>query len=184
MFRFKVQNIEKLHMIFCSGTAEQLEEVQEGDAIQVGHSEESVSLPPTSPEGAEKVLAAPAVRRIASEYKVDLKNVQGTGRDGRVLKEDIMAYVNSKGQQAPSPISSRPVTVSTTPSVPSATPPSRAAPKTPLVSKAVPDKKEPIKGYTKTMIKTMTAANVCEYCELICSKLKYKDFCTGKLNYI
>ncbi|VDM82869.1 unnamed protein product, partial [Strongylus vulgaris] len=40
-----------------------------------------------------KVLATPAVRRIAMENKVDLKKVKGTGRDGRVLKEDVLKFL-------------------------------------------------------------------------------------------
>lgn len=41
-----------------------------------------------------KVLATPAVRRIALENKINLKDVTSTGRDGRVLKEDILAHIN------------------------------------------------------------------------------------------
>ena len=40
-----------------------------------------------------KVLATPAVRRIAQEYGVDLGDVRGSGKEGRVLKEDILAHV-------------------------------------------------------------------------------------------
>ena len=40
-----------------------------------------------------KVLATPAVRGIAREEGVDLRQVIGTGEGGRVLKEDLMAYI-------------------------------------------------------------------------------------------
>lgn len=40
-----------------------------------------------------KVLTTPAVRKIAKESMVDLTKVPATGRDGRVLKEDILAYL-------------------------------------------------------------------------------------------
>ncbi|RKP09418.1 2-oxoacid dehydrogenases acyltransferase-domain-containing protein [Thamnocephalis sphaerospora] len=39
------------------------------------------------------LLAAPAVRRIAREEKVDLRQVAGTGKGGRVLKEDVLRYL-------------------------------------------------------------------------------------------
>lgn len=39
------------------------------------------------------VYAGPAVRAIAREYGVDLSQVSGSGRKGRVVKEDVQAYV-------------------------------------------------------------------------------------------
>lgn len=38
-----------------------------------------------------KVLASPAVRRVARELSIDLSAVNGTGKKGRVLKEDLIA---------------------------------------------------------------------------------------------
>lgn len=46
----------------------------------------------TSTASSGKALASPAVRRIAREHDVDLTQVPGTGKDGRVLKEDIVAF--------------------------------------------------------------------------------------------
>ncbi|KAI3634757.1 hypothetical protein MIR68_007138 [Amoeboaphelidium protococcarum] len=40
----------------------------------------------------ENVLATPAVRRMAKEMKIDLNSVKGTGRDGRITKEDLLSY--------------------------------------------------------------------------------------------
>ena len=51
-----------------------------------------------------KVHAGPAVRMTAREFGVDLADVQGTGPKGRILKEDVQAYVKSmmnKAKQAP-----------------------------------------------------------------------------------
>ncbi|MDY6890420.1 MAG: dihydrolipoyllysine-residue acetyltransferase [Pseudomonadota bacterium] len=42
-----------------------------------------------------KVHAGPAVRALAREFGVELANVSGTGRKGRILKEDVQAYVKS-----------------------------------------------------------------------------------------
>ena len=49
-----------------------------------------------------KVLATPAVRRIAQEYGVSLGDVRGSGKEGRVLKEDILAHVEG-ASPAPAP---------------------------------------------------------------------------------
>ena len=49
-----------------------------------------------------KVLATPAVRRIAQEYGVNMGDVVGSGKEGRVLKEDILAHVEG-ATPAPAP---------------------------------------------------------------------------------
>ncbi len=40
--------------------------------------------------------ASPAARKIASEKKIDLSDIQGTGKNGVILKEDIMSLMGSK----------------------------------------------------------------------------------------
>ncbi|QGZ28693.1 dihydrolipoyllysine-residue acetyltransferase [Stutzerimonas stutzeri] len=50
-----------------------------------------------------KVHAGPAVRMTAREFGVELADVQGTGPKGRILKEDVQAYVKTmmgKAKQA------------------------------------------------------------------------------------
>ena len=44
----------------------------------------------------EKIQVSPAARKMASETKVDLSQVQGTGKNGLILKEDIMSLMGSK----------------------------------------------------------------------------------------
>ena len=51
-----------------------------------------------------KVHAGPAVRMTAREFGVELADVTGTGPKGRILKEDVQAYVKNmmnKAKQAP-----------------------------------------------------------------------------------
>ncbi|KAJ9584700.1 hypothetical protein L9F63_020961, partial [Diploptera punctata] len=43
----------------------------------------------------DKVLATPAVRRIAMEHNINISSVTGTGKSGRVMKEDILAHLNT-----------------------------------------------------------------------------------------
>ena len=41
--------------------------------------------------------SSPLVRRIAREHNVDITQIQGTGLNGRVTKEDILAFIQSGG---------------------------------------------------------------------------------------
>ncbi|MFL5931575.1 MAG: dihydrolipoamide acetyltransferase family protein [Gaiellaceae bacterium] len=49
--------------------------------------------------GGEKTFVSPVVARIASEHGVDVGQVSGTGRGGRVTKKDILAFVDSGGTE-------------------------------------------------------------------------------------
>lgn len=53
---------------------------------------------PVNPKRSEnaKVHAGPAVRKMARELGVDLSVVEGSGSKGRIVKEDIHAYVKAK----------------------------------------------------------------------------------------
>ena len=46
---------------------------------------------------ADKVLS-PAVRKIVSEQKIDLEEIKGTGKDGRVLKGDLISLMGTNPQ--------------------------------------------------------------------------------------
>jgi len=42
---------------------------------------------------------SPAVRRIAAEYRVDLDSVEGSGRDGRITRRNIVEFIQTKKNQ-------------------------------------------------------------------------------------
>jgi 2-oxoglutarate dehydrogenase E2 component (dihydrolipoamide succinyltransferase) len=69
---------------------------------------------PTAAPGLEKTgttdSLSPAAARMATEEKIDIAQVQGTGRGGQVTKEDLVNYQRSPkaGPPAPSPTGSRP----------------------------------------------------------------------------
>ncbi|WP_032094258.1 MULTISPECIES: dihydrolipoyllysine-residue acetyltransferase [unclassified Alteromonas] len=56
--------------------------------------------PPISIPG--KVLASPAVRRIAREKDIDLLNVSGSGKKGRILKSDVLTSVSASASASSS----------------------------------------------------------------------------------
>ncbi len=52
------------------------------------------------PQAGEKPHASPSVRRFARELGVDVSNIRGSGRKGRILKEDVQAFVKINLQRA------------------------------------------------------------------------------------
>lgn len=58
------------------------------------------AAPAAPAEDGAKVHAGPAVRQLAREFGVELSAVSSTGPHGRVLKEDIQAYVKTMMQKA------------------------------------------------------------------------------------
>ncbi len=55
---------------------------------------------PSTAAGSD-VYAGPAVRLLAREFGVDLTQVTGTGTKGRILKEDVQAFVKNRLKNAP-----------------------------------------------------------------------------------
>jgi pyruvate dehydrogenase E2 component (dihydrolipoamide acetyltransferase) len=53
--------------------------------------------------GEAHAFISPVVARIAAEHGIDPANVPGTGRDGRVTKKDILAFVESDAARAATP---------------------------------------------------------------------------------
>ncbi|MFH2036380.1 MAG: dihydrolipoamide acetyltransferase family protein [Candidatus Zixiibacteriota bacterium] len=46
--------------------------------------------------GIKEIKSSPIVRRLAREHFIDLRKVHGTGRDGRVSKEDVIKYIDAR----------------------------------------------------------------------------------------
>jgi pyruvate dehydrogenase E2 component (dihydrolipoamide acetyltransferase) len=87
---------------------------------------------PATDGAGEKTFVSPVVARIASEHGVDVSQVPGSGRGGRVTKKDIVAFVES-GQAAarPAPAEAAPEAAPAPPEAPPAPPAEAPAPPPP-----------------------------------------------------
>jgi pyruvate dehydrogenase E2 component (dihydrolipoamide acetyltransferase) len=62
--------------------------------------DQAAPAPPPERNGGGPVYASPAVRRIARELGVDLHKVTGSGRKGRITKEDVQTFAERGPAQA------------------------------------------------------------------------------------
>jgi pyruvate dehydrogenase E2 component (dihydrolipoamide acetyltransferase) len=63
---------------------------------------------PAPANGDGKSFVSPVVARIAGEHGVDISQIQGTGRGGRVTKKDILGFIESGGEAAAAPAAAPP----------------------------------------------------------------------------
>jgi pyruvate dehydrogenase E2 component (dihydrolipoamide acetyltransferase) len=101
----------------------------------------AVAAAPAARNGAEKVLATPVTRRIASELGIDLHAVAGSGPQGRVLKKDVLAVAESAKAPAPQPVSAPAPVIPIRPPAPAA---------------SAEDERMPMRGLRKAIFKKMT----------------------------
>ena len=110
------------------------------DADGAGEPEEAqVAVPASAAPAVEqaetgagngKTFVSPVVARIAAEHGVDVAQVPGTGRGGRVTKKDIIAFVDSGATPAPAaqPAAAAPPPAPAAPPPPAAPAPQAAPP--------------------------------------------------------
>jgi pyruvate dehydrogenase E2 component (dihydrolipoamide acetyltransferase) len=83
-------------------SATQAEEQADASAPAPAQEPQPATAPPSAADGGGPVYASPAVRRIARELGVDLHQVSGSGRKGRITKDDVKTFAE-RGPATPSP---------------------------------------------------------------------------------
>lgn len=137
---YSVSDIAKVGSILCDidveGGAQEVEEApstqSSGSVTQQKVESEEVTNDISVKGKTLKVLATPAVRFLAKQKNINLADIQGTGKDRRVTKGDILQYIERLSQgSTPRPTTSTP--------------------------EYVPGEKrvEKLKGYAKAMAKKM-----------------------------
>jgi 2-oxoglutarate dehydrogenase E2 component (dihydrolipoamide succinyltransferase) len=87
-----------------NGDSEKAKETKRGDAKPALEPQPAPALAKqTEGTGSYTGRISPVVGRIAAEHGIDLGRVAGTGRDGRVTKEDVLAYIETMEATASSP---------------------------------------------------------------------------------
>ena len=129
----------------------------------------------------ERVIAMPSVRKFAREQGVDIRLVTGTGKSGRILKEDIEKFVAGGGQMEEAPKA-----VETTEEIETAT---QVAPTVNLEGD-FPETREKMSGIRKAIAKAMvhskqTAPHVTlmdevDVTALVAHRKRFKDIAAEK----
>jgi pyruvate/2-oxoglutarate dehydrogenase complex dihydrolipoamide acyltransferase (E2) component len=52
-----------------------------------------------SNDSGEEILATPAVRNLIKMNKLDIREIKGSGKNGRILKEDVNNYFENHGKE-------------------------------------------------------------------------------------
>ncbi len=106
---------------------------------------------PAAPAAGRSALS-PAVRRLVQESGVDPSRIEGTGRGGRLIKQDVLNYLKSRGAdgdgeparvEEPSDSAPEPSTAPDAAAAPLAAAPAPAAPAAPDAAPARPAQAEP-----------------------------------------
>ncbi|KAK5053783.1 hypothetical protein LTR84_001744 [Exophiala bonariae] len=80
--------------------AEQTEQIAESPAAEKKTVAEAKTEADPKPPGKHAFLATPAVRGLLKEHDLAIEDIAGTGKDGRVLKEDVYKHLEGASQQS------------------------------------------------------------------------------------
>lgn len=82
-------------------------EIEPGEAKPEAAPEREEKKPEAAKAPTEEKILSPSAKKLSKELDVDISAVTGTGKDGRVGKEDIMKAVSAEPALKPAPVGER-----------------------------------------------------------------------------
>jgi pyruvate dehydrogenase E2 component (dihydrolipoamide acetyltransferase) len=146
---FKAEHNEVKDNAATGGAAEQVHKADSPVPAAGGPAQAPQEAGAVAAGGAADVLATPAVRKLAREKGVDIRQVRGTGRHGQVTREDVLAFAAGGAPQAAAPAAAP------------AAPAEAAAPAPQTAAAAEPEaggleERVPLRGIRKVIASAMT----------------------------
>ena len=96
LIRLYLKKLTRALVLETQTQKEKVEKPKEEEALILDNFHEEKKLTDNKKSETSKPLVSPAARKIASEAKVNLKEVKGSGKNGVILKEDVMNLMGSK----------------------------------------------------------------------------------------
>ncbi len=119
--------------------------------------------------GEDDPIAAPAARKLAEENAIDLASVAGTGKGGRITKEDVVAAVANK-KAAPAAAAAKPAAAAAAPVVATG---DRTEKRVPMTRVRATVAKRLVEAQSNMAM--LTTFNEVDMTEVMALRSKYKD---------
>ncbi len=107
--------------------------IAEGEAAKTAPSQAAPAAPAKSPapaaKPAEAAALSPAVRKLVEDNKLDPAAIAGTGKDGRITKEDVLAAIEKPAPAAAAAPAAAPAPPAPADPAPAPTPVAEAGPR-------------------------------------------------------
>ncbi|MFC7685569.1 dihydrolipoamide acetyltransferase family protein [Ureibacillus sp. GCM10028918] len=168
------------------GTAEDGDPIEKAPVEGDSKEDPAVDLSADSTENAKRIIAMPSVRKYARTKGVDIQLVSGSGKNGRILKEDIDNHSNGGATTSKAEVVEQtPVVEATTSNEETVTTSGQVN-----LEGEFPETREKISGIRKAIAKAMvhskqTAPHVTlmdevDVTELVAHRKKFKDIASEK----
>ncbi len=126
--------------------------------------------PSVEAEAPGDLTLSPAVRRLVLEFGVDPSKIKGSGKDGRLTREDVLAAAKTQGDAAPAPAAA-PATPPPSPAAPATGPRSEERVRMSRLRQTVAKR---LKSAQETAA-LLTTFNDCDMSAVIAARDKYKE---------